>query len=73
MNVAWRVEVDEHRCIASGMCAGLAPELFELDGAHARVLRGRIEPDETALDAADSCPMSAITVRDGDSVVGPRP
>ncbi|HWD02797.1 MAG TPA: ferredoxin [Amycolatopsis sp.] len=71
--MTWKVEIDEHTCIGSGMCASLMPELFELDGAVARPLSDTIEPDETALDAADSCPAMAITITDGTEVVGPRP
>jgi ferredoxin len=71
--MTWHLEVDSRRCMGSGMCAGLAPELFSLDGAQARPLKDDIEPDETALDAADSCPAAAITVLDADKVVGPRP
>ncbi|QRP48060.1 ferredoxin [Amycolatopsis sp. FDAARGOS 1241] len=71
--MTWKVEIDEHTCIGSGMCASLMPELFELDGAVARPLTDTTEPDETVLDAADSCPAMAITVTDGAEVVGPRP
>ncbi|MEC3979771.1 ferredoxin [Amycolatopsis sp. H20-H5] len=71
--MSWNVEVDENTCIGSGMCAALMPELFELEGATARALAEKIEPDETALDAADSCPAMAINVTDGSRLVGPRP
>jgi ferredoxin len=71
--MTWSVEVDAHTCIGSGMCAALAPELFTLDGPTADVVSGSVEPGETVLDAADSCPASAITVTDGRAVVGPRP
>lgn len=71
--MAWRIHVDPSRCMASGMCAALAPDLFALDGDHACPVRDEIAPDDTALDAADSCPTAAITVTDGDDVIGPRP
>ncbi|WP_043263196.1 ferredoxin [Streptomyces sp. CT34] len=72
--VAWKVEIDPRLCIASGACAGFAPELFVLNGAHSRPVRTDIAPDERALDAADVCPALAITVRDGEGrVIGPRP
>ncbi|MFH8683425.1 ferredoxin [Streptomyces lydicus] len=71
--MTWKVEIDPQQCIASGSCAAIAPDLFVLDGAHARPLNDVIEEDERALDAADVCPAAAITVRDGDKVVGPRP
>ena len=71
--MTWSIEVDGGVCIGSGMCAALLPETFELDGATARAVTETVEPDETVLDAADSCPAMAITVRDGAEVVGPRP
>ncbi|MGW7537030.1 ferredoxin [Amycolatopsis sp. NPDC054798] len=71
--MTWKVEVDEGTCIGSGMCASLLPERFVLEGATARAVSESVEPDETVLDAADSCPAMAITVRDGVEVVGPRP
>ncbi|HKN56127.1 MAG TPA: ferredoxin [Amycolatopsis sp.] len=71
--MSWQVEIDGHSCIGSGMCAGLLPEVFELDGAVAHPLSDRVEPDELVLDAADSCPAMAITVSDGSEVIGPRP
>ncbi|WP_411136409.1 ferredoxin [Streptomyces sp. C10] len=71
--MTWEVEIDPQQCIASGSCAAIAPDLFVVDGAHARPLRDRIEEDERALDAADVCPAMAITVRDGARLLGPRP
>lgn len=73
VTMTWSIEVDGGVCIGSGMCAALLPETFELDGATARAVTEAVEPDETVLDAADSCPAMAITVRDGAEVVGPRP
>ncbi|MEU9125855.1 ferredoxin [Streptomyces sp. NPDC048506] len=71
--MTWKVEIDPHQCIASGSCAAIAPDLFTVDGAHARPREERIEEDERALDAADVCPALALTVRDGENVIGPRP
>ncbi|GES30098.1 ferredoxin [Streptomyces angustmyceticus] len=71
--MTWHVEIDPLQCMASGSCAAVAPDLFTLDGTHARPLRELIDEDERALDAADVCPAVAITVRDGEKVIGPRP
>ncbi|RRQ75840.1 cytochrome [Streptomyces griseofuscus] len=72
--MSWRLSVDPGQCMGSGMCAGTAPDLFVLDGDHARPVREQIpEGDERALDAADICPMQAITVRDAEGKeIGPR-
>ncbi|WP_129266830.1 ferredoxin [Streptomyces sp. M3] len=73
-SVAWTTEVDRDLCMGSGMCAGMASDLYALDDEdRARPVRERIAPDERALDAADSCPAAAILVRDGDRAIEPRP
>ena len=71
--MTWHVEIDEHTCIGSGMCASLLPEVFVLDGAVAHPVNPSVDADETVLDAADSCPAMAITVTDGGREIGPRP
>ncbi|MGY0056366.1 ferredoxin [Streptomyces sp. LZ34] len=71
--MTWKAEIDGDRCIASGMCAGIAPDLFALDAEHAHPLADEVPEEERVLDAADSCPAAAITVRDGAATVGPRP
>ncbi|WP_372503289.1 ferredoxin [Streptomyces rhizoryzae] len=72
--VAWTVDIDPALCIASGSCPGVAPDLFVLDGPHARPVREEIAEDERALDAAEVCPAMAITVRDASGqVIAPRP
>lgn len=70
--VTWQVSVDHSVCLGSGMCAALAPELFQLDD-YASPVRPDIEPDELALDAADQCPAQAIAVRENGVEIGPRP
>ncbi|HEV8562681.1 MAG TPA: ferredoxin [Actinophytocola sp.] len=71
--MSWQLEVDGHACIASGMCVGLAPEFFRLGPDHSEPIDDEIEPDGVVLDAADTCPAMAITVREGSEVIGPRP
>ncbi|WNF00487.1 ferredoxin [Streptomyces luomodiensis] len=71
--MTWKAEIDSGRCMASGMCAGIAPDLFVLDEEHARPLGAEVPREERVLDAADSCPALAIIIRDGTTTVGPRP
>ncbi|MEU8180789.1 ferredoxin [Micromonospora sp. NPDC049044] len=73
MSAAWRVEVDARRCIGTSICAGTAPEHFRLvDGLSAPVA-DVVTPAEAVIDAADSCPVEAITVRDAadDRLIAP--
>ncbi|MEQ4300155.1 ferredoxin [Plantactinospora sp. B6F1] len=64
MSAAWRVSVDPQRCIGSGICAGMAPGHFRLVGGLSTPLAGTVEPDDRVVDAAESCPVEAILVRD---------
>lgn len=71
--MTWQLKVDRTVCGATGMCAGLAPDLFELNEAYAQPVNPEIEPDELALDAADQCPTQAILVTENGREIGPRP
>jgi ferredoxin len=59
--------VDRERCIGAGMCALLAPEVFDQDEADGRVLLLDPAPPAThhpaAREAAHNCPAAAITLR----------
>lgn len=67
MGVASEIRIDPELCIGSAECVRLAPDLFRLDDA-----RGVSEPLPAAAaadpdrlrQAAGSCPMQAITVRE---------
>ncbi|MFB9237698.1 ferredoxin [Plantactinospora siamensis] len=73
MSAAWRVSVDPHRCIGSGICAGTAPEHFRLVDGLSTPLAEVVDPTEPVIDAAESCPVEAITVRDSadDRLIAP--
>ncbi|MEV4757363.1 ferredoxin [Micromonospora sp. NPDC049559] len=73
MSAAWRVGVDPRRCIGTGICAGTAPEHFQLVGGLSTPLADVVEPADPVIDAADSCPVEAITVRDAadDRLIAP--
>ncbi|MFF8956217.1 ferredoxin [Streptomyces sp. NPDC014894] len=63
MGDRWRIEVDRSVCIGSGMCVGTAPDGFRLDEARqAHPTAAESEASETALEAAESCPVEAITI-----------
>ncbi len=60
-----KVTVDYDVCVASGTCAAICPEVFELrDDGYLYVLQE--QPDEalraTVQDAQESCPTGAIFV-----------
>jgi ferredoxin len=60
-----RVEVDRERCLGSGSCEMLAPDLFEVgDDGIVAVLRPLDGDADRALaeDAVQACPTRALTL-----------
>lgn len=64
----WTVEVDKGVCIGAAPCTAMAPNTFALnENNHAAILATVDEDDqETILNAARSCPVSAIIIKDAD-------
>ena len=59
-----KASVDKDLCTGCALCEDLAPEVFELEDDVAVV---KVDPvpaahEEAAKDAADQCPVEAITV-----------
>lgn len=56
--------VDPDLCIGCTQCAGICPEVFQMEGTLAVALLGDIPADNvpTAVEAAQACPISAITI-----------
>ncbi|GGO80284.1 ferredoxin [Wenjunlia tyrosinilytica] len=64
MGDRWHVEVDRSVCIGSGLCVNAAPEGFRLDSARqSHPAESVTDAAEALLEAAESCPVEAITVR----------
>lgn len=63
-----KTSVDKELCIGCALCPSLAPELYTMDGGDkAVVLKQDALSDREITDAkeaADSCPVDAITVLD---------
>ena len=61
------VEVDRERCVGSGTCELLAPDVFEVgDEGVVAVLRPEPEGDDVDLvrDAVTACPTQALRLAD---------
>lgn len=58
----YRIVIDRSLCSGFGACAELAPDTFEVDDGGLVSLRVGTSSDPTVLDAADACPMGAISV-----------
>ena len=61
-----KVHVDMNLCQSHGECAYVAPDIFELGDDDVLRWKEDIDPAlrDKALEAADVCPMLAITVED---------
>jgi len=57
-------KVDRELCIGCGVCASLCPDVFEIDSEGKAVVREGADCDSVGCcqDAADSCPVGAITL-----------
>ena len=62
-----RVEVDRERCVGSGTCEMLAPDLFEVgDDGIVTVLRPEADGEDAdaAEEAVQACPTQALSLVD---------
>lgn len=57
------IKIDSGKCIACGMCAYTAPEVFKVVGKSSTVLAQPEGRNTRVLDAANGCPVNAIQVR----------
>ncbi|ASO19191.1 ferredoxin [Actinoalloteichus hoggarensis] len=69
----WKIDVNQGVCVGSGMCTGTAPDHFRLEGAAASAVAEEIDAHDEVIDAAESCPVEAILVREvvGGKVLAP--
>ena len=58
------LKVDKNKCIGCGLCVSLCPEVFELgDDGKSNVKNAKACDKCDCKNAADSCPVSAITYK----------
>ena len=63
-----RVRVDHNVCVGNAMCETFAPNVFRLnDDRQAEAIDPRGDCEEKIHEAAENCPVSAITVEDADT------
>ncbi len=63
-----QVSIDLNVCVGNAMCPHIASKTFELnDDRQSRVIDPDGDSRENVLEAAESCPVSAITVVDAES------
>ena len=66
--MSYKIVVDRVKCQGIGACVGMAPDVFEIDHeGKAVVINGEGTDDDTILEAAESCPLEAISLFDEES------
>ncbi|MEU9103876.1 ferredoxin [Streptomyces xanthophaeus] len=63
----WELSVERTHCQGSGVCVSIAPGHFGLRDGRAHPLRPVVSAEETVLEAAETCPMEAVFVRESAS------
>ena len=63
-----KVWVDHNRCVGNAMCTHIAPQVFSLnEKRQSEAVNPAGDTMEKILDAAENCPVSAITVEDAET------
>ena len=63
-----KVTVDPDVCVGNAMCPHIAAKTFQLnDDRQSEVIDPNGEPREVVMEAAEACPVSAITVVDAET------
>jgi ferredoxin len=65
-----RAIVDQNTCIGCGLCPQICPDVFRMEGEKALVYTDPVPPEveDLAQEAADQCPVNAITTQTGAAV-----
>ena len=65
--MGYRIAIDRGKCQGIGACVDAAPGIFELDNeGKVVVIKAGEANDDTILEAAEACPLEAITLYDED-------
>ncbi len=63
-----RVSVDHNICVGNSMCETTAPKVFVLnDDRQSEAVNPDGDTEENILEAAENCPVSAISVVDAET------
>lgn len=60
----YEVEVDEDTCIGCGACVAICPDVYEMNDNGKSVAKTKKTDKECAKEASDSCPVSAIKIKE---------
>ena len=63
-----RIRVDHATCVGNAMCEAIAPKVFQLnDNRQSEAVDPAGDTFEKIMEAAESCPVSAILVEDAET------
>lgn len=63
-----KITVDHDVCVGNAMCESFATNTFALnEDRQSSVVNPEGDPEELVLEAAENCPVSAITVTDAET------
>lgn len=63
-----RILIDHNVCVGTAMCTTIAPDVFQLnEERQSEAVNSAGDTEERILEAAENCPVSAITVEDAES------
>ena len=63
-----RISIDYDVCVGNAMCTTIAPDVFQLNAERqSEAVNPAGGTEAQILEAAENCPVSAITVEDADS------
>jgi ferredoxin len=63
-----KISVDHNVCVGNAMCETFAPNTFALNDDRQSVVKNpEGDPEAVVLEAAENCPVSAITVMDAET------
>ena len=63
-----RIRIDHNTCVGNAMCETFAPHVFRLnDNRQSEAVDPSGDSEEKILEAAENCPVSAITVEDAET------
>ncbi len=60
--MAFKIEVDEGKCIGCGACAAVCPDSFEMKGGKSQPKNPRVEKLTCEKEAEAGCPVQAIKI-----------
>lgn len=62
-----KIEVNHDACIGCGMCKYIDDETFDYNN-EGYIIAKKNEPTELTIEAANNCPVNAITIKEENSI-----